>query len=127
MPISVAWESEAKTTVLYTFVGSWTWREFDSAVMEAHSLIDSVNYRVNIVVDMRRSFVLPSGAISYIRRMPGRKHPRTRVTVMVGASNVIHAIYQMIVTLYPAIATNFLMVNSFEEAYEVFAQRESDQ
>ena len=69
MGIEVNWDNEAKTIIRYIYDGRWTWEELDLARDAAAKLEAAVDYRVNVIVDVQNSKLLPNGTISRARQV----------------------------------------------------------
>jgi hypothetical protein len=64
MSIQVEWDNEAKTIVLWTFDGRWTWGEYDEALDQALKLLSSVKHPVDFLYDVRHMSIIPADVIT---------------------------------------------------------------
>ncbi len=64
MSVHVEWDNEAKTIVLWTFDGRWTWGEYDEALTKALTLLSNVNHPVDFLYDVRQMGMIPPDVIT---------------------------------------------------------------
>ena len=69
MGIEVKWDNEDKTIIRYIYDGRWTWEELDNARTVAAQFESTVDRRVNVIVDVLKSRLLPNGTITRARQV----------------------------------------------------------
>ena len=95
MNISVVWDNDEKTILRYIYGKNWNWADFHSAAKEAYEMLDTVEHKVNIIMDFLNAQLVPQGAITNVQRaFSTKRHPNINTTVIVGASanNFLQAI-----------------------------------
>jgi hypothetical protein len=121
MSIEVSWDNEAKTIIQYIYEGRWTLQEYDVARVQAAKLEESVTHRVDVIVDVRKSSLVPNGTLSRGKNAMTTNevsHPNEGSTVIVGAGPLVRSIYDVVNKLYPDIVRRrgFRFARSLEEA-----------
>jgi len=84
MSVHVEWDSEERSIILWSFVGRWTWGEFDDAFKTVRAMLDSINHPVDIICDMRQMSILPPDIVSRFKANYLQKTDRIRFLLMVG-------------------------------------------
>lgn len=124
MAIRVAWGSEDKTLLLNVYEGTWTLDEFYQAVRETNALLDSVNHKVNIILDVRHSGLFPRGFMSAVRMLQQNPHRNNGIMVLVGVNTFVRVFYDTFLKLFPqrGFAQVMYIVADYEDAYSIFAR-----
>ncbi len=128
MGIEVVWDSDAKTVIRYIYNGRWTWQDLDKAREEAGKLEASVTYRVDVIVDVQNSSLLPNGTISRARQVAvtaPTTHPNEGITVIVGAGAFVRSIYDVMLKVYPEMIRRrgIFFAKTLPEAREMIVQQ----
>lgn len=126
MSIEVSWDNEAKTIIQYIYDGRWTWQDFDESRLQAAKLEETVSHRVDVIVDVRKSSLVPSGTISRgksVMTTTPTSHPNEGMAVIVGAGPLVRSIYDVVSKVYPEIVRRrgFRFARSMEEARALIA------
>lgn len=124
MAIRVMWESEAKQVVLNIYEGTWSLNDFYAAVHESNRLMETVDYRVNVIFDVRNSRTFPNGFMGAIRTLSRKPHPNNGVMVIVGGNAFMRVFYDVFTRVYPmqSAAQQTFMAANYEEARAIFDQ-----
>jgi len=112
MGISVNWDNSEHTIIRFIYDGAWNLNDLFDALQDARDLMDTVDYSVAGIVDMRESRLMPNGALSLGRNVTMRKHPNQGKTMIVGASGFVRTLYDVYRKVYR---------NTFDESSYVFA------
>ncbi len=125
MTVNIEWDNAEKTVVRMEMVGKWTWTEAYDGSIRGYDMLETVDYPVNIIIDLRRSTGLPMLALTHARNMIARRHPRTGLTAFVGVNALFLMMWRTFKSAYPRLEAtrDFTIVGSIEEAYRIFAQR----
>jgi len=115
MGIRTSWDSEAKTTLRIVYEGSWTWEDFHKAHEEGNNLIKSVSHRVDVIIDISNSRLMPSGALSRGKHITDAKPANQGMTAVVGANCFIQSLYDLFRKVYRK-DFNLFYAPSLEEA-----------
>ncbi|MBI5670485.1 MAG: hypothetical protein HZC41_21035 [Chloroflexi bacterium] len=124
MAIRVLWENEAKQVLLNIYEGTWSLDDFYAAVRESNMLMDKVDYRVNLIFDVRNSRTFPSGFMGAIRTLSRKPHPHHGVMVIVGGNAFVRVFYDVFTRVYPmqAAAQKTYIAANYEEARAIFSR-----
>jgi hypothetical protein len=121
MPVNVYWEDADKSIVRYDFEASWTWDELYAAYYEAIAMETSVTYRVDVILDMRRSNRIPANALLHVKNLSEKQPPNIGVSIFVTTNTFIISMVNMAIKAYKKIAFYFRLVNTLESAHEIIA------
>ncbi|MEP7288985.1 MAG: hypothetical protein ABI947_24795 [Chloroflexota bacterium] len=131
MSINVAWDNDEKTVIIYTFVGQWEWIDYWTAIKDAAELLNTVTYKVDIIMDMRNARTMPEGSLSKAKQVLGYpRHPNIGMTAIVGANLFIETVVSTSAKVYKALWGNYDMLSaaSIEDARkQLFVRREAQQ
>lgn len=61
MPVTVSWDDHAHSIILMSLETPWTWEEFDTALDQADEMAESVEHRVDFILDFRHGKQIPHG------------------------------------------------------------------
>ena len=103
MPVTIDWDNEEKTVVRMGLDGNWTWDEVYPASQEGYAMLESVDYVVDVIMDMRQSRGIPNSSIFHARNTMGKRHPRTGLTVFVGANTLFFSIWRVFNKVYSSL------------------------
>jgi len=115
MGIRTSWDNENKTILRIEYEGSWTWEDFHKAHDEGNELIKSVSHRVAVIIDVSKSRLIPSGALSRGKHVTENKPANQGMTAVVGANGFIQGLYDLFRKVYRK-DFNLIYVSSLEEA-----------
>lgn len=121
MKIQPVWDNEEKTIIRHIFERGWGWTDFHQALDEASKMMDTVDHRVDVILDFRAASMIPSGAITQVKKAyTNPKHPNIGTTVVIGASAFMQAIVSVGTRLSPNALQDWdvQFANSLSEAYE---------
>lgn len=127
MSIKVLWDDTDKTIIRYMYEGRWTWDDFQNAYVEAKVMLDEVNHKVALIIDVRNSSLLPNGILSRAKNQSRTRHPNEDTVVIVGANAFVRAIYDVMRNLYSdAIQKRgYYLASTLEEAHTLLANLKS--
>lgn len=97
MAILTMWDNRDKTAVRMEFESEWTWKDLDDAVKATDTLIASVGYQVDIIVDIEGTN-LPKDFMTGAKNLLANPQPRPNEgnRVVVGAVNIVKTAYSTI-------------------------------
>lgn len=122
MNIDVMWDNETKTIIRYLFKNGWNWDDYFAAIKAAGELLDTVDHKVDIVMDFHSANMIPQGAITQVQRAFSHpRHPNIALTIFVGANAFIRAIEGIGRKLAPSAAQKWdlAFAATLEEAYRI--------
>lgn len=129
MPVTAEWDNPEKTRILMRYIGAWTWDEIYQTTDEIKGLMETVDYKVDIIQDWSQSTSIPSNGLSHAKNLIDKRHPRTGTIVLVGVSSVFLALWNVLGKLYGFIIRKypFFFAHSVEEAREILSTQRSAQ
>ncbi|MBE2269703.1 MAG: hypothetical protein IAE80_15815 [Anaerolinea sp.] len=96
MAIQVYWQDEQKNMIRCSVSGRWTWDDLQKALSQTISMMDSVNHKVNFIIDLRNgSFVInPLSLLGQTRSFATPEtHRNEGVKVVIGANGLVQTAY----------------------------------
>ena len=126
MTIEVNWDSEKHTIVRYVFQKGWSWDEVDPAFKAAAALMDTVDYKVDVIMDFSLSSLLvPKGAFTHAQRALSNPRHRNIATTVVVGSRFVQAITDLArkVARRSADEWELMFTTTLAEAYNVLESR----
>lgn len=118
MAIKLSWYKDDHAALLYTFPTHWTWQDFYDVKQEADLLLDALDDDLPLILDLRRSNGLPTGAINQGNRLVTARHPRGKPIILVGMNPIIRAMLSLVNQVNPLAETLLLAVSTMDEADE---------
>lgn len=122
MALAVYWDNVEQTILCQSFVGTWTWEEYDRMVKQTYTTIRSVDYTVHVMADIRFTAPQTSGPAwpSYSRAM--RMMPDNMgLAITVGAGYFATAFFHQLAASFPYAAKRVRHVLTLEAAYDLIA------
>ena len=117
MPIRVYWEDADQTIVRYDFEGRWTWDELYAAYYEAIAMEHSVAQRVDIILDMRTSGIIPANALLHMKNFSEKQPPNVGISIFVTSNAFVTSLYNTAIKFYAKIAFYFRLVKTLDQAH----------
>jgi hypothetical protein len=120
MSVAVVWDDDEKSIIRFIFEGSWTLDELYTAFDEQSQMLDSVDHKVDVIVDFRESNAVPEhliGNFSRIFQSSGSSHPNTGMTVLVGVGGFA----QILADLFSKFFARLPTTTTLEEAHTIIA------
>jgi hypothetical protein len=120
MKIEPKWDNEQKSIIRHIFERGWGWTDFHQALEQAATMMGEVDHRVDVILDFRNASIIPSGAITQVKKAYSNpKHPNVGTTVVVGANSFMQALVQVGTKLSPGTLQNWdvMFANTLDEAY----------
>ncbi|MEO8397095.1 MAG: hypothetical protein ABI700_29140, partial [Chloroflexota bacterium] len=108
-------------------IGRWTWDEAYDGSKVGFTMLESVDHSVNVIIDLRRSTGLPLLSLTHARNMIPRRHPRTGITVFIGANTLFLSLWKIFSNAYGQFASKqeFTFARTIDEAYRIFETQAS--
>jgi hypothetical protein len=121
MAIRVEWDDSDQNALRYTYEGSWNWDEFQQARKQARLLLDTVDHKVDVIIDVVQTGILPNNILSRANSIPRERHPNEGTIIIVGASPLIRFLYDVARRIYAEVIDyrGYRMVASLEEARSI--------
>jgi len=90
---------------------------------EKFTLLDRVDHKVCILLDMRDAGPLPGPVLPNLKRMVTMVHPNEGANVVVGARGIMPVLFDLIVKPYRDTSAGYVFADSMEEAYCLLEER----
>jgi hypothetical protein len=107
MSIKVRWYNDDQTIIQYEFVGEWGWEEFEARYEDTLCLLDSVNHKVDFILDFQRNESFPEGFLDRLIEAAEYNHSNMGIALYVGVPEVMRAIGEMLDMLYPHLVETY--------------------
>ena len=117
MSVRVYWEDEGRTIVRYDFDGLWSWDELYTAYYEAIAMETSVEHRVDVILDLRRSGRVPGNALLHVKNFSDRQPVNIGLSVFVTSNSFLVSLYNVGVKFYSKIGHYFRVAPTIEAAH----------
>jgi|FLYN01.1.fsa_nt_gi hypothetical protein len=124
MGIRVTWGNAERTFINFNFEGDWTWDELERATDQATGMLDSIDYTVDFIMDIRHANQVPKDLMSHAERIASGHHPRRGIMVVVGANRLLRTVGRGLRKLFPEATRNVLFAADLEEAHELIVERQ---
>lgn len=125
MPIIVKWYDTEKQNICYEVVGRWTWEDLFVAIDEAVQLLDTVDYPVNLILDMTQTSHVPTLAVREMGKVanaPTMSHPNTKKLLVVGANSYIEIMLNVFKKVFPNAGERYLIFHDFDAVRSFLAE-----
>jgi hypothetical protein len=116
MGITVVWDDEAHTAFHWIFEGQWTWKEYYAAMYQSNAMARTVNYPIDVIVDLQASKVIPSHVFSNIRAETADQPEKMGMIAVVGANAFVNALLNTLRRVSRRLQSRLFTANSPEEA-----------
>jgi len=112
MGITVVWDNPEQTILRYIYNGQWNLDNFYQALQESRNMMDTVDHRVGLIIDVQNSKLVPNGVLSHGKNVGLHKHPNQGKSIIVGASGFVRTLFDVYKKVYRT---------SFDEAAYAFS------
>jgi hypothetical protein len=128
MGITVIWDNEDKTAICIVYRQPWTWQDFDAAVKQMLTLLDSMSHKVDIIFDIREGGTPPAGAMLRFKRVATINHPNGGKLIFVSSrflTVLIEGIISVLAKAFSGVwqAPDFSFVSTLEEARRLLREQ----
>ncbi len=87
MAISVCWDNEEQTALRVVYAERWNWRDHRLALDTVNTLLNTVNHKIDLVLDLQESEPLPQSMLVETIASEQVIHPNWTGTVMIITAN----------------------------------------
>ena len=116
MGIVVTWDNHQKTILRLELTTPWTWTEYDEATDQLEALLNSVDYRVDVIFDGQYSTSPPGDGYPHYRRIAESLPLNTGLILVAGVTNEAKAAANYFMPMFPELGARLAFVDSVEEA-----------
>ncbi|MAS37026.1 MAG: hypothetical protein CL610_23705 [Anaerolineaceae bacterium] len=119
MAIETFWVDRQYTTIQMVFSGQWQWDELKQARTEAATMLDEVDYAVNIIVYSEQETWMPPNYIQNVREVVSQVHPNAGLVVIVSTNPLFRTMFEMFNQIATVVSFQYRFVKSLEGAYKL--------
>ena len=123
MAITIYWDNPEQTILYQSFVGTWTWEDYDRSVNQIYAAIRSAPHTVHVIADIRYSAPQVSRPAwpSFSRAM--RSIPDNMgLAITLGKGYFTAAFFHQLAPSFPQAAKRVRHALTPEAAYELIAR-----
>ena len=117
MPISVQWDNPDKTLLRWNFEGKWTWDDYYAAMEQNNALLDSIQSKADLLIDMQQTNIVAAGFTSQFRRI-SQFHPKAGFAIIVLNSRFIEIMLNMLMNFQPAMRLRLSSRTRLKKAFK---------
>ncbi len=129
MTITVEWYEEEKLNIHAEFPGMWMWDEIQPVFDEIISLLDSVDYPANLIINLLASHRLPSIQISEMTQFahaPILSHPNMAELLAVGMEGYSGVVFRVFKRIFPDAAARYKLFENLAELDAYLAESKEE-
>lgn len=123
MGVNLVWEDDTKRVLRFNFEENWTWDEFFVAKKQAYIMIDSIDHKVGVIVDISTLAAFQPNILANSRQALSNKHPNTFVVVIVVARSFARTMISLLYDIIRFSAIRVEIAASLDEARAIVAKR----
>ncbi len=127
MDIRTEWEDAGRTAIRITYGRGWSWEEFMAADQQVQALLNTLDRRADLILDLRGAVIPPSLA-SNLPELATRSalvHPNCGIVLVVGTDPFIHHLWEIFRGVYRQLARRVFLFAGLEEALAFHTSRRS--
>lgn len=124
MSISLEWGNPDKTILIMTYTSPWTWQEFEQTYRDLTEKMDSLNHKMDLIIDISHGGLPPQGAMLRFKKVTEIHHPCAGEVIFVGPRLLTQMVNSILSVLKSAFWGNmetaqFHFVSQLESALAV--------
>ncbi|MEZ4668198.1 MAG: hypothetical protein R3E39_09815 [Anaerolineae bacterium] len=101
MPVTVQWDTDSNSAIIYTISEHWTWDEVRAAWNAGRDLVSSVPHKVDFILNLEHSIGIPSGSLVKSDHIFRNRLPNARHIVIVSGGGLVNMLITSFKTLRP--------------------------
>jgi hypothetical protein len=119
MSITASWYDQTERIMLFKFVSSWTWDDFDQAMRAEAEMAASLGAKpYDIIADLTDSHVIPANTgLKNLQRTVDNTPSNWRSTVIVNGNDVLRLLLRSLFFLSPNASHNTHHAKTIDEAF----------
>lgn len=128
MAIQTQWDDDQKQIIRVEVEGRWSWDELETALERTIEMMDSVSHKVDFIIDVSRSSLIPGGATKAAQKVATPEtHRNEGVKVVVGANALMRIAYEAYRRINRSLGKEqeFLFAKSRDDARALIARERS--
>ena len=119
MPVTVAWDDEARTIIHWSYVGKWSWSETSYAFEDTIRMMNEVRHPVSLIHDLTQSAGIPASAIHNAYRYTSSLPENWLISVVVDNGGFAEALLNIFRTLYKKMGERYKTAHTLDEARRI--------
>ncbi len=124
MAIAILWDDEARTCLRLDFEGPWRWDEYDSAIAEASSTIESAGHRVDLIHNLRAGSRMPIGYfLPHFRYALNLMGANLGLIVFIGSNHSMQVLLSLFIETFTTVHHKVAFADSVDDARRILADR----
>jgi hypothetical protein len=117
MGVHVEWDDPEKHTIIvWSFVGRWTWGEYDDALRAVNTMLEPVDHKVDFIYDVRHMSILPPDVVTRFKMYYLKKPEKSRLYLAVGVDKNLQLLWDTFSSLPYARHLRVRYFDTVEEA-----------
>ena len=126
MSVHIEWDNEERTTILWSFLGRWTWGEFDDTVKTMTAMADSAAHSVDLIIDVGQMSILPADIVTHVKLKYLEKSKNIGRMIAVGVDSHLQLFWNTFTELPYARHLKLTFFDTLEEARAYLALHRND-
>lgn len=122
--ITVGWDDDAKTIIMWQFSEQWTADNFAQAVTANRALLDSQDHDVDVIVDLRQTSHMPSNILSLAANALRLGSPKVRLVAVISQHSLWTKMLSAFNQIHTSRFTRIQLVGDLAEAYDLIQVRQ---
>lgn len=123
MAIDAKWDNPEHTVFLITVEGKWSLDDYYIQFQRATDMLNSINRKVMLILDLSRSSAPPSRFVSTGRFAQQHQSPNIMLTIITGAPAFAQALATVMLKLFPNLGDVVTFADTLDEARQVAYKR----
>jgi hypothetical protein len=131
MGIRVNWDNDEQTIILCAFDGRWSWNDLYTALDTVQEMSDSVDHRVDAIINFSKADLIPSGSIFSLdgkkqaQKLASKASEARGLIVIAGANAFIRGVYDTFRMFDKNISSGVYFVDSVKHARSLLLERQT--
>jgi hypothetical protein len=121
MGIQLKWCDDAHSLIYWRFEDGWTIEHLQTALAENCEMMNTVQARVDLILDVSGGGLLPPDLIRFLRYYRIDPHPLSHMKIIIGANEYLRLFWRNVAPLTPK-NWRILFAGSLEEARMIIEQ-----
>jgi hypothetical protein len=118
MSVKVRWYDDNEDIILYTFIGIWSWEEYDEVNKIGRAMMRTKPHYVGVMCDLREGRITPTLLTTKVNNYIKSRPENTGVTMFVSTNMFFTRVYETLTRIYPSYLERYQMRLNYEEAVQ---------
>jgi hypothetical protein len=117
--ITADWLNPERTGIVSVATPPWNWEDYYEANRRIQEMLNTVNHKVDLILDFSQSGQLPPNALSHLRALGRKIHPNRGLVILVGMNTFMQSIANIFMRLNPNSSKRVRLVRTMSEALQL--------